>query len=441
MPIVGAGLRPLSRLLSLVLAVLLVGGAVQAATGQELAELEEIMAETAEFRNLPPLTNLDPLFLTKAEAQAAIEELLRAEWDEAGARAAVRSAAALGLLPLETDLFQLNLDLLGEQVGGYYDPEVGQIVVIQDAGFGALGTYIFSHEITHALQDEHLGLGDLMDAAEEASDDQLLAAASLYEGDATLAAVQYLSSKPLLAVQMAAESVTSSAAETAVMDAAPPIMSLGLVFPYLTGVEFVQALYEDGGWEAVDAAYADPPTSTEQILHIDKYYDGDEPVELTLPDPAATLGEGWEQIDDNVLGEFQISIMLANLEPGEGMNDLLGTINLPDAATAAAAGWNGDRYQLWVQGDEAEAFVWQSVWESEAEAGEFFKAFQAYDEARFDGSFTSAAGDDLTLETDGPVVRLVRAGDAVFYVQAPTVALADQIIAAMIAADEEALAA
>jgi hypothetical protein len=440
MPIVGAGRRSRLPLLSLLLAVLLIGSGVQAVFGQELAELEAIMAETAEIRELPPLSSLDPVFMTQAEAEAAIADLLRAEWDEEGARAAVRSAAALGLLPPDTDLFQLNLDLLGEQVGGYYDPETARIVVIQDEEFGALGTYIFSHEITHALQDEHLGLGDLMEASEEASDDQLLAAASLYEGDATLASVMYLTTKPLLAVQVAAQSVTGDGVETAVLDTAPPIMSLGLLFPYIAGPAFVQELHNEGGWAMVDEAYADPPTSTEQILHVDKYFDGDEPVELTLPDPAETLGEGWERIDDNVLGEFQTSILLANLEPGQGVNQMMGTFDLPDEATAAAEGWDGDRYEFWVKGDEAEAFVWRSVWESEAEASEFFAAFRAYDEGRFGESFTGG-DDDLTLETDGPVVRLVRVGDAVFYAQAPGVAEADQIIDAMIAADEEALAA
>ena len=419
--------------------LLSVGG--QAARGQELAEIEQIAAETAELRQLPPLSTLDPVFLTKEEAIAAIEDLVRAEWDEAEIAAAVRSATALGLLTADVDLLQLNIDLLGEQVGGYFDPETGQIVVIQEAEFGALGTYVLSHEITHALQNEHLGLGDLMDESEAASDDQLLAAVALYEGDATLASSFYIATKPVLALQLAGEAIAGGVAETAVIDAAPPIISLGLLFPYLAGPSFVNELYEEGGWAAVDEAFADPPTSTEQILHVDKYFDGEEPVALTLPDPAATLGPGWTAIDDNTLGEFQTSLLLADLDPGQGINELMGTITLPPAATAAAAGWDGDRYQFWANADgDQEAFVWQSVWESEAEAEEFATALQAYDEARFGGSFDSATATpaDLTLETDGPVVRLVRDGDTVSYVQAPTAAEADDIITALAAAVEAA---
>ena len=303
------------------------------------------------------------------------------------------------------------------------------MVVIQDDEFGALGTYVFSHETTHALQDEHLGLSELMENAEEASDDELLAAVALYEGDASLTSALYIGSKPVLALQLGAQALTG-AAETAVFDDAPPIISLGLVFPYLAGPTFVQQLYENGGWDAVDDAFADPPVSTEQILHIDKYYEGEEPVELTLPDPAATLGASWEQIDDNTLGEFQISLLLANLNPGEGINDVLGTIELPVTATGAATGWDGDRYQFWVNGEQ-EAFVWQSVWESDSDAEEFATALQAYDEERFGSTFTAAGSSDLTLETDEGVVRLVRDGVTVSYVHAPTVAEADQVIAGL----------
>lgn len=418
------------RALPLLLALLLTAAGGQAALGQELADIERIATETAALRELPPLTALDPVFLTKEEAVAAIEALVREEWDEAEVAAAVRSAAALGLLDADTDLLQLNIDLLGEQAGGYFDPETDQIVVIQDAEFGALGTYVLSHEITHALQDEHLGLGDLMDESEAASDDELLAAVSLYEGDATLASSFYIATKPVLALQLAGEAIAGGVAETTVIDAAPPIVSLGLLFPYLAGPSFVNELYEEGGWPAVDEAFADPPTSTEQILHIDKYFDGDEPVALTLPDPAATLGPGWTAIDDNTLGEFQTSLLLADLDPGQGINELMGTFTLPPAATTAAAGWDGDRYALWGNGEQ-EVLVWQSVWDSEEEAVAFSRALQADDEARFGGRYEGEIPEEVALVTDERAARIVRDGARVGYALAPTLELADAATVAM----------
>jgi hypothetical protein len=416
-------------LLPLLLAGLLAASAAPAVLGQDLTELEQVAAETAALRELPPVSALDPIFLTREEAAAAIEELLLEEWDEAEVAAAIRSAAALGLLSADIDLLALNIDLLGENAGGYYEPESGNLIVIQDGSFGALEAYVLSHEVTHVLQAEHLGLDELMADMDEVTDDEILALVALYEGDASLASILYVASKPVLALQLGAQMMTGEV-ETAAFDAAPPIIALGLVFPYLTGTTFVQSLYEDGGWAAVDAAYANPPTSTEQILHIDKYLAGEQPVEVTLPDAAAALGAGWSAIDDNRLGEFQIAVMLANLDPGAGLNDLMGTIELPAAASAAAAGWGGDHYQLWANG-EVEVFVWESVWESEAEAQEFFLAFRAYEETRHGSLFTAPSPDDLTLATDGPVVRLTLTGDTVRYVQAPTIEQADQILGEM----------
>ncbi|MBA2519917.1 MAG: hypothetical protein H0V24_09645 [Chloroflexia bacterium] len=418
------------RLASPLLLTLLLTGAGGGGTalGQDLAALEEVAAETAALRELPPVAALDPVFLTREEAEVAIEALLREEWDEDGIAAAIRSAATLGLVPAEINLLQLNIDLLGESAGGYYDPETGNLVVIQDGSFGALEAYVLSHEVTHVLQAEHLGLDELIDGMDDLTDDEILARVALYEGDASLTSILYVASKPVLALQLGAQLAAGGDLETAVFDTAPPVISLGLVFPYLTGTTFVQSLYEDGGWAAVDAAYASPPTSTEQILHTDKYLAGEEPVDVALPEAAATLGAGWEEIDDNRMGEFQIAVLLADLDPGAGLNDLMGTIELPDAASAAAAGWDGDRYQLWTDGEDAEAFVWASVWESDAEAEEFFLAFRAYEEARHDAGFTSERPDDLTLELDGGVARLALAGDTVSYVRAPTADQANQIL-------------
>ena len=426
MPFPARGRRPLLTALAL---LLLTSLPLPAARAQELAELESIMIETAAVRELPPLSRLEPRFLTPAEAQAEIESLVLAEWDAAAVAATTRAAAAFGLMPEDTDLLAVNLALLGEQVGGFYDPESDRIVVIQDAEFGALGTYIFSHEVTHALQGEYLGLGDVMHSAADTSGDAQLAQIALYEGDATLASALFIGSKPLLALQLGAESMTA-AIPTEALDQAPPIIALGLIFPYLSGLPFVQALQAEGGWAAVDVAYATPPVSTEQILHPEKYLAGEQPVPVTLPEAAATLGAGWEEIDSDTLGEFQVGVLLANLAPGEGMDMMTGAIALPAPATRAAAGWAGDTYGFWVNGD-AQALVWQTAWDTEQDASEFIVALRHYDEARFGAELTVTGERELTLELPDQVIRIAQQGTSVSYVQAPTIDDAAAVMAAL----------
>ena len=109
---------------------------------------------------------------------------------------------------------------------------------------------------------------------------------------------------------------------------APPILSETLIFPYLRGLVFCARLTNDGGWKALDAAYREPPLSTEQILHPEKY--------RAQPDPPMSLdlgkldaGEGWKELGRNVVGEMQLAVLLRR-----------------HGGKPAAAGWDGDRYAV-----------------------------------------------------------------------------------------------
>ena len=128
-----------------------------------------------------------------------------------------------------------------------------------------------------------------------------------------------------------------------------------LVFPYSEGLAFVERLRAEGGWDAVDAAYADIPTSTEQILHPRKYLDRDEPSAVALPDPTVALGQEWRVVDEDTLGELQMALLLANFAPGEGINGLTGAIDLPEAARNAAAGWDAAALAAALEYEQAHA--------------------------------------------------------------------------------------
>jgi hypothetical protein len=87
------------------------------------------------------------------------------------------------------------------------------------------------------------------------------------------------------------------------------------MFPYMSGMEFAQSLFDRGGWDAIDAAYANPPVSTEQILHPDRY-PADQPVTVELPDLQSVLGDGWTELYTNVLGEWYTYLILSqNIDP------------------------------------------------------------------------------------------------------------------------------
>ncbi|MDP9363696.1 MAG: hypothetical protein M3Q10_05630 [Chloroflexota bacterium] len=418
------------------LAVLLSGAAGVAAQGQDqapneaqAAAFDRVAEETAMLRELPIDAEIVEVFLSREGLAERLPRDMEEDYPAAEAEADSRAWAAFGLIPPGTDLRRLYTDLLAEQVAGFYDPETNEMFVI-GGEFGALEEFTYSHEVVHALQDQHLGLDELIDVdPAEVSDDEGLATTSLFEGDATVASLEYVLANPALAARIAGSALVDQP-DTPVLNASPAVLALWLMFPYLGGQPFVEAIRAEGGWAAVDAAYADPPVSSEQILHPEKYLERDEPTPVALLDLAPTLGAGWEIVDENNLGEFQVAIMLANLQPGQGLNAMTGAIALPDAASAAAAGWDGDWYQLWGNGDR-EVLAWRSVWDGEEDAVAFADALRAYDEGRFGGTFAGETPQSLALATADRAARIERVGNEVTYVLAPDAELAEQTMAAL----------
>ena len=185
----------------------------------------------------------------------------------------------------------------------------------------------------------------------------------------------------------------------AVLDRTPAILQDTLTFPYTTGFGFVTPIQTAGGWPAVDALFTKMPESTEQILHADKYTGGEAPVDVTLPaDLATRLGPGWSVPLQDTFGEYQLGIWLR-----EG-----GVVRSADA-TAAAAGWGGDRLAV-VEGPErcAGASCIDTTWDTEKDATEFADAAHAAVEASPDNGLVSEstakrvtillASDEATLQ-------------------------------------------
>ncbi|MER3417567.1 MAG: hypothetical protein C4343_00195 [Chloroflexota bacterium] len=273
----------------------------------------------------------------------------------------------LGLLPAGADLRALYHELLASQVAGFYDPKAKEMVVIsKGAGLGPTERTTYAHEITHALQDQHFGLEGLdIDAVGQG--DRNLARLALVEGDATLVmtywAQQNLNQQELLQLVQDAQDPKA----LAVLQRMPAVLRESLLFPYTAGLQFVLAIEAQQGWPGVDAAFQQPPSSTEQVLHPERFGIGstprDEPAAVTLPDGiVARLGVGWTKALEDTAGEFLLRLWLAQVG---GLDDA--------TATAAAAGWGGDRVALYEHGDRF-GVVLATSWDSAVDAAEFADA-------------------------------------------------------------------
>jgi hypothetical protein len=412
------------------LVILAAPGAVVA----DEAQRDAIAQRTAELRELPPLAEIDDEIISRDELNRRLPGLIAEDYSREEAAADSRGLIALGLLPEGADLWDLSLSLLGDQVAGYWDQKTDQMVVVStsetasdDETLGPLEEFTYAHEVVHALQDAHLGLDRMMDDGLDIDADAATAQIALIEGDATIASYDYLAAAPELAAGIA---MAPMAVGGDTLDVVPAALAVSLVFPYLSGAEFVTALRDEGGWAAVDAAYADPPVSTEQVMHPEKYFERDAPTPVALPDLAPALGEGWSLVDEDVAGELSVALLLADLQPGEGFNPFTGEIRLPVAARNAAEGWDGDRYALWANGD-TEVLVWSSVWDREEDATAFARALRAQTERRFSGLYEGEAGNDVAMQTAEQAARILQSGPEVLYVLAPDLPTADAAMGAL----------
>ena len=317
------------------------------------------------IRQLQPKSTVTPVLLDSQGVRDWLTKANAAQTDHQALANESRLLIHLGLLPAGSSLEQMELDLESGQVIGFYDPtSKGLYVLSQSGGVGPTEKFTFSHEYTHALQDQNFGLDKL---ARDTPDqgDRDLARTALPEGDATLEMTMWaqanLSIGDLLAI--AGTSIAAPGADQ--LAKAPAILRDTLEFPYDVGLTFVQGIYNQGGWAAVDKVYANPPASTSQILHPELYTNGVQPVAVTAPAVPASLGSGWKQTMADTLGEFQLRIWLEGEAP---------TNDQTTAATTATANWGGDRVALYEGPNGAWAVVLHTEWRSEAGATAFTDA-------------------------------------------------------------------
>jgi hypothetical protein len=285
---------------------------------------------------------------------------------------------------------------------------------------------VIAHELTHALADQTFDLDALHENA-KGDDDRDLALSALIEGEASLTmfgaqmadwdgtkiarypSESWKSTLGLMSMFMPMMSGPS-------LKKAPAILSETLIFPYFQGMVFCAHLTNTGGWDALSAAYREPPLSTEQVLHPEKYRD--------MPDPPMTVDlgrletpEGWKEVVRNVVGEMQLAVLLR-----------------AQGGKRAAAGWDGDAFAAFEGPDERYGLVWLSTWDTEKDAHEFVESYVKFQAGRIelDGPDRPVPPEDFSrLKHKGGIYAVERRGMDVAIVEGfPTTELTDRLVEA-----------
>ena len=386
-------------------------------------QMDDIQEQVLAYRGLDLNSELVRDLMTSADLKEQVNTEFFVDYTAEDAQSDAEILSALGLLDADFDLLTFYQDLYSEQVAGYYDNITREMYVVTDGGFGGMERMTYAHEFTHVLQDQTYDLENGLnynDDTCEADSEYCAAVSALIEGDATLSEYywffKYGTDKDKQQLTEFQQSYTSP-----VYDSAPAYMKVDFIFPYDQGYNFANYLYAEDGWVAIDAAYANPPVSTEQILHPERYPD-DTPIKVTVPDMLGRLGSGWEETERNVMGEWYTYLILAYGRDASFQLD-------DETALAATEGWGGDTYVYFDNPANSQfAFVWLSQCDTAADADEFYQASLTYGASRWGESASTDYG-TWQSTVDG-FVTIRQSGDKVLWLMTPTKPLQSSILAA-----------
>jgi hypothetical protein len=389
-------------------------------------QIDKLVSAVSAARHLPfhgalPVRALGRDGLDRATALAVGEGL-----DSAAAHTEDEILKRLGLVPPGSTTGEMAARTYARAAapGARFDPVTGVLLVPDFLPFDGQRTEI-AHEIAHAVADQHFGLRRFLRLAPEGEPrldgDTTRARLAVVEGDAVLAGLEladpqenFLGTHALggLATRLRGASSTG-ASSTGASSTGGWFEALGEL-THVDGLLFVARIRARHPWSAVDALWNDPPASTEQILHPDKY----DACEAPIPVDAAVLptlsGFGRPTASD-VLGEWAVRTWLAATLPAE-------------IAARAAAGWGGDRAGIYApqapaplpapaDGGAAVAplapLAWLTLWDDPAEADDFARA-ATQRLARLAGAEAPDDDDGHTIfRTPGGAFALARREDAV----------------------------
>lgn len=373
---------------------------------------EQIAYQVETLRELPPRGEVPLSFLDEQEIASLLQESYT-----------VRSPAnqwaplvVLGLLP------EADVEIRARAVVGVYLPEQRQLFVGSNLQNSTPDDQaLLARSYAYALQDQHFDLSSI--DARAPTTDARLAASSLMEGDAILLMALYryqdLGSADWPHLEAMVEAETPSYGT--VFDQSDAWRQMEL-FPVTAGRMLVQMLFETGGWSAVNAAYADLPRTTEQVLHPERYLqERDMPSSVVVPDIASRLGAGWALRLQDTLGEFVAGLYLRDALSEE-------------VAQQAIAGWDGDTLAVWEHEDGQRVLVWRTHWDTIGDALEFEQALIGLIQQRHTPAWPlepPPGSSGRWWQTSAGVFRTEQLARHVTLIQAPSAGMAQAVAEAI----------
>jgi hypothetical protein len=409
-----------------------------------LGRVAAIEPKLAKVRDLTFVHEVPTAYQSTDDFRAFLQREITKELPPAKSKDISAALAHIGLFAKNVDLAKMEEQTMATQAGAYYDPAAKKFFLVMVPDSELMLDTMSAHELTHGLQDQHFDLTKFMEAKSAIDNDDVVNARRfIVEGDATftmlLYAVAQVGKQPTVGGPMikllrsqieqfagmdiaafsdmtkkqgAAFGAIDPAIKASIdsMDDLPPAVLVPLLDSYMKGALVVLVAFEQGGWRAVDALYASPPESTEQVLH-----------------PTTKLFPKREHPRRVTLGKVEGAELVANTM-GELLWQVYFGLWVKDRAAEASEGWGGDRFVVVRRKDDRLIGELATVWDSAADATQFADAYAASLAKRFPGVDPAAVATGVARPDGGKVfVRTI--GTKVFIVDgADDVGALDQLV-------------
>jgi hypothetical protein len=401
--------------------------------------VDEILKFASQDTGLPIKHEVKRELIRRDQVQAYLEKNMKEDKD---AQRLERSEVVLkrfGLLPPNFDLKTFLVAMLREQVAGYYDPKTNTVNLLNWLDVEQQRP-VLAHELTHALQDQSIGLESWMKSADEGADhkgdpspgdiqndEETAARQAIVEGQAMAVLLDYMlapTGKTLVDSPQLTEALKQGmlvgTADSPTFQQAPLFLKDELTFPYRYGLDFTAALLKAGGKElAYTGVFKNPPKTTREIMEPRTYLAHEKLEPMKMLDFSKDF-KAYDWFDIGAMGEFDVAVLVEQYAGG-------------DEARALYPHWRGGYYFAGrPKGDKSAplGLLYVSRWSSAEKAAEFAAVYakslaQRYQRPRGLGpdgkvaadappvdSWRTLRGRHAWLTEEGPVVIEVR-GDAV----------------------------
>jgi hypothetical protein len=333
------------------------------ATPDLFQQIDEIMTELSRITGWKPPKKISPETISKDGLKQFLEDRIQQIVKPEEIRAEEIALKKLGLVPESFDLKKMTVDLLTEQAAAFYDYKKKKLVVLE-SNMSLMQKPILVHELAHALADAHFNLEKYLLRGK--SDDAALARQAVMEGQATWLMSEYLMAKMGTSLRSAPEMaemmgrIDTASGAYPIFDAAPLYLRESLLFPYSKGFTFQQAVVRRMGQQAFTEVFQNPPASSQQILHPERYFSRTAPAKPPLPKADS---KGFQALIEGALGEFDHDVLLRQY--GAAGDAIL------------AQRWRGAQFRLLERKqDQRFLLLYASEWEDEKSAAEMFRFYR-----------------------------------------------------------------